>query len=733
MKYSRKQYQDFLTTEIVTQIRDYEQVVNTKAMVLKERGDVFVGMFMKVDDQGIAIFKVRDSDTMPRKNSFWTAVYYVDPMSRFKEWGDHSWLELRKKYQKDYTDAYCCWLSKSQDDGFCLVGFKNISVDFASLLVPKTIVAFGPNDPPLMYLKNLLTYTQSAPEDPILDGEIHTRSWEPLPIKGGDDSRQILVKSIEENDHLIIQGPPGTGKTTQMAYISKYLLDANNSVLVTALTNRALMELAEKKELADYIKSGRVSKTSLTLDETKALPNLQRILENRCNPTKGELTLATFYVSSGWPVEEPAFDYVIMDESSQALYPMIAVSQKLGKKVIWVGDQNQLAPIVQTNEDIINGNNWRDIVNGFSTLCTSSDCKSYLLKDTYRLTKRGASCTGVFYENLLDSVSEHQTVPVDISWLNKQGGPVIEYLSLPVGEKAPSVAINTILSKVKCILQTSPKASIAVLCKFTESVRALQKAFVLDLSVRELPKNLMIETVDRVQGITIDYCFFFIPNVSIRYSLQSELFNVATSRAIYNTVIVADKLLLKENMCDEVRKYLLKASEESFVALDKTVSSGSITLNVKDKIDLSRFERKRTELIAGKENIYIIDTNVFVNCPDIISKIGSAYRIIIPSTVLEELDKLKIKKGVDKIMLNKAAKNIAVAFKQKYSSMEDANVSLLPDGFDKSNPDCKILSVALKHADQNPILLTSDNMLAARAKGLKLTSITLKEFLRKPS
>lgn len=730
MRYNRKQYQDFLSTEIETQVRSYEQIVNTKAMVLKDRGDVFVGMFIKINEQGFAIFKVRESDKMPRKNSFWTAVYYIDPMSRFRQWGDLSWLEIREKYQKDFSDAYCCWLSKSEDEGFCLVGFKNITVEFANLLTPNTIVAFGPNDPPLQYLKNLLTYTESASADHILDAELNTYMWKPTPIEANENSNKLLLEQLDDSCHLIIQGPPGTGKTYHMANLAKHLLDENKSVLVTALTNQALMELAAKEALEDYIKRGRVSKTSLTIDEARQL-NLQKVNENKCNPIKGELTLASFYVSSGWPSDESAFDYVIMDEASQALYPMIAVSFKLGKKVVWVGDQKQLPPIVLTNEDIINGNNWKDIVNGFNTLCNSTDYKSFLLKDTFRLTKRGAECTGVFYDNLLHSVSEYQTTPTNISWINHQGGPMMEYVALPLGEKAPEVAIHVILSKVKDILATSSKASIAVLCKFKDSIRALQKAFVLGLSVKELPDNIKIETVDRVQGLTIDYCFFLIPNVSTRYSLQSELFNVATSRARYNTIIVADKLLLKENMSEDVRKYLLKASNNSFVSFAKTISAGSITLTVKDKIDLSKFEKKRAELVNGKENIYIIDTNVFVNCPDIISKIGKKYKIIIPSTVLEELDKLKIKEGIDKITLSKAAKNISMAFTQQYSCMEDANVSLLPNGFDRKNPDCKILSVALKHSEENPILLTSDNMLAARAKGLGITTITLKDFLRR--
>lgn len=730
MRYNRKQYQDFLSTEIETQVRGYEQIVNTKAMVLKDRGDVFVGMFIKINEQGFAIFKVRQSDKMPRKNSFWTAVYYIDPMSKFRQWGDYSWLELREKYQKDFSDAYCCWLSKSEDKEFCLVGFKNITVEFAQLLTPNSIVTFGPNDPPLQYLKNLLTYTELASTDLILDAELNTHMWNPSPIEANDGSNNLLLEKLNDSCHLIIQGPPGTGKTYRMANIVKHLLDENKSVLVTALTNQALMELAAKDALEDYIKRGRVSKTSLTIDESRQL-NLKKVNENKCNPIKGELTLASFYVSSGWASEESAFDYVIMDEASQALYPMIAISFKLGGKVIWVGDQKQLSPIVLTNEDIINGNNWNSIVNGFNTLCYSSDYKSFLLKDTFRLTKRGAECTGVFYDNLLNSVSEYQTIPVNISWLKNNGGPVMEYLSLPVGEKYPKIAINVILSKVKSILAVSPKASIAVLCKFKDSIRALQKVFVLGLAVKELPDNIKIETVDRVQGLTIDYCFFLIPNVSTRYSLQSELFNVATSRARYCTIIIADKLLLKENMNEDVRKYLLKASDDSYVSFARTISSGSITLTVKDKIDLSKYERKRTELVDGKENIYIIDTNVFVNCPDIINKIGKKYKIIIPSTVLEELDKLKIKDGIEKIALSKAAKNISLAFTQQYSCMEDANVALLPNGFDRKNPDCKILSVALKHSEENPILLTSDNMLAARAKGLGITTLTLKEFLRR--
>ena len=42
-----------------------------------------------------------------------------------------------------------------------------------------------------------------------------------------------------------------------------------------------------------------------------------------------------------------------------------------------------------------------------------------------------------------------------------------------------------------------------------------------------------------------------------------------------------------------------------------------------------------------------------------------------------------------------------------------------------------ILTVALKYRGENPILLTSDNGLQVKAKGLGITTITLKELLKR--
>ena len=63
--------------------------------------------------------------------------------------------------------------------------------------------------------------------------------------------------------------------------------------------------------------------------------------------------------------------------------------------------------------------------------------------------------------------------------------------------------------------------------------------------------------------------------------------------------------------------------------------------------------------------------------------------------------------------------------------MDTAELSLLPIDFNKKSPDNLILSVALKYKSENPILLTSDNGLQIKAKGLGVTTITLKDFLKR--
>lgn len=561
MKYTREDYVRFLLAEIDAQKDEYQDLVSTRALVLKARGEVFVGRYLSVQGDGMLVFKVRNSDSMPRKNSYWTACYFTDEMGSYKNWGELSWAKLREDYQRRYSDAYCAWVSKSDNPDFCLVGIKGITLDFASLLEEdKPIIAFGPKDPPLKYLLNLREICQDSTNlqvNSVLDLEMENDSWAPAVLDSQADFTSIAKQEVSSERVIAVQGPPGTGKTHRIAQFVTSLLEENYSVLVVALTNRALMEVAEKESLEPFLKSGLISKTSLTVDERKELPYLQDVVDNQCNSAQRHLTLATFYVSSGWALQsdEPAFDYVIMDEASQALLPMIAAAFKLGQNVMLIGDQNQLSPIVSLSEDLVRRYSWNKIIDGFDSICKYFGMKSFMLSDSYRLPKRAVKSTGVFYNNMLRSVSADQSVPSSISYVIKEGGPVLIPVSMEVGKKAPLEAFNVIFRMAKELLSENPKYKIAILSKFRETTRKLHEFFVKNWTSGDIPVNLKIETVDRVQGTTEDFCFYLIPNASFQYSVEQPLFNVATSRARYNTFIVIDDVLLKMNMPEKVRNY----------------------------------------------------------------------------------------------------------------------------------------------------------------------------------
>lgn len=174
-----------------------------------------------------------------------------------------------------------------------------------------------------------------------------------------------------------------------------------------------------------------------------------------------------------------------------------------------------------------------------------------------------------------------------------------------------------------------------------------------------------------------------------------------------------------------------RTPEKAKIFLNQTIGENGFHLTIKGKMDLSQFEKKKqkaTKPLLSKT--YIIDTNVFVNCPTIISKIESTCQVVLSAKVVDELDYLKVKlEAEEKRNVEKALHCINKAMESPNVSMHLSDLNLLPADFNKRSPDNSILAVALKFRNQNPILLTSDNGLQIKAKGLGIGTISLKDFL----
>lgn len=765
MYYTREQHKRFLDKELTAISAAYLKLLNTKALSLLSSNEVYVAQYVKLNlktndeneqktdrnvlGNGQLMLRFKKEKGIPRKNEYFTAVILEKDMCLPKNWGDLTWGKLRS-HQVEFSEVHCVWQGKTDNSGFLLCGFSGISIEMSKYLTEKKlegcVIVLGPQEPPMDYYQNLISIVNNSssllPAKRLLDFEKVKRFWNPQEINSSSSQIDNILSVLEEHDELIFQGPPGTGKTYLMAGLVARLISQGKSVLVTAMTNRALIELAEKDSLKEYLSLHRVKKTNVSADELTACKDLCPVDSKQITCMPGCVTLSTFYNSSGWAkicYEERPFDYVIMDEASQALFGMIAACENLGKKIVWIGDQNQMQPIVLLSEETLIRNDYSMLANGFQTLCDNFDFKSFILTETHRLLPRAASLTSAFYHTRINSVADFEYL-LDTSKITiapKDGGTVLLLKDMPVGEKADRLSCIYAIDVISDILQFYPDFKFAILSKFRATVRMLQNCFI---SKYGNCNNVLIDTVERVQGMTCDVCLYFIPNTMMKLSLDKALFNVATSRAKQLTIIVADNSILN-SVCEKSVSIYLDCVANATIPVhtsqpseNEIIEVGNSRIIVKGKIDLSQFETPKQKAVKSttKKNIYIIDTNVFVDCPDIISKIDNKYQIVLSAKVVDELDKLKITLGEEeKRNVEKALRNINNAMDKLHVSMELSDSSLLPSDFNRRSPDNNILTVALKFKHENPILLTSDNGLQVKAKGLGIATITLKEFLKR--
>ena len=767
MYYTREQHKRFLDKELTAISEEYLQKLQTKATALLSKNEVYVTQFVKLNQSldldsgssvvtkqsGQFILRFKKERGIPRRNEYFTAIVLDGKMSLPKNWGDLAWGKLRS-FQVEFSEVHCVWQGKADDKGFLVCGFSGLSIEMARYLTENNlqgcVVVLGPQEPPMDYYQNLISIVSnedpSMPAKSLLDFDKKGLDWNPLPINSDSSNVAAILEHLKKQNELIFQGPPGTGKTYLMAALVGKLLEEHHSVLVTAMTNRALIELAQKNSLKPYLSDGKIAKTNVSADELSECKNLNPVNSKEITCISGAATLSTFYNTSGWAkvcYNEQPFDYVIMDEASQSLYGMIAACKNLGKKIIWIGDQEQMQPIVKLSDETLIRNNFSMLANGFRTLCENFKIHSFVLNETHRLLPNAAALTSVFYHMSLKSVADFSYVlgNIELDSIPKNGGCSLRFCSMPIGEKADRNACQETINIVSSLLKVNSKLEIAVLSKFRATVRMLQNCLISTIGNTD---NVLIDTVERVQGMTCDVCIFFVPNTMMSMSLERSLFNVATSRAKQLTVIVADRDIVNVNCDYAVQQFMGMVLSNNYTS-KQTVNheqAGVKEIDAKAKepkivgyVDLSKFERKKKEIVNGKTNIYIIDTNVFVKSPDIIAKIDKEYPVILSAKVVDELDKLKITLDTNgQKAVQDALRSINRSFEARNLKMEVADVDLLPMDFNKKSPDNQIVAVALKHlgGSENPIILTSDNGLQLKAKGLGVTTISLKDFLKKP-
>jgi DNA replication ATP-dependent helicase Dna2 len=561
-KLNHTKHINLIYSELVYQTNEFNKLLKKQAAKMFVKNQLYLCRYQGFDEVRGNIIVLFDHDIClpPRKNE--VLLCFISKMQdpHVKNWGGLTYEKLRSTVT-DQFEAKTVFFTYEKKQ--TIVGLSGIKTEDVSKYKKNDLIFLAPNDPPLQYLLNLHDFLKgsNANKDDILNLEIGDKAWKPEVLTVDENIVHKIQMDFIEQDIIIVQGPPGTGKTFLMALLCSAFVKGGFRILVTALTNRALIELAEKEHMKDALSNGKVYKSSLTADENKNKKIKGIRAFNSLSQQRPQMLLTSYYVMSqiaSKVMEGDHFDYVIIEEASQAFLSTVALARKLGKRCIIIGDIKQLEPIFHKEYPEEDPDKYHKMICGLKTISYYlNNSKQYILTDSYRLNQNSVDATNAFYHGKLKSKSN---LPLPNNFLNftilensfcLNGGTSLKTFNLPEERLPSKECANYIIKIVQELITWNNKTEIAILSFNRDSVRYLQKEVYANCKDTT---NISIDTIDRVQGMTTDFSIFFIPLEAFPLALQPNRFNVATSRARNCTLLISDV---------EIKNYVAKTEEIS--------------------------------------------------------------------------------------------------------------------------------------------------------------------------
>lgn len=395
----------------------------------------------------------------------------------------------------------------------------------------------------------------------------------PSPNCGNASQNEAIRKSIVCHYFHLIQGPPGTGKTFTIAKIVSYLMQMGKKVFVTAPTHTAINNClnAIANELQDkrfVVKVGERHQA----DEILHNPHITRkqALKLRDYQSNPELSQAGFVVG-GTPfalcypaskkLEGWKFDYVIVDEAAQMSIPLALPAILYGRRLVFVGDHQQLDPIVPqgTGNKFFDRSIFRQLADLYPQDITLLD-QSYRLNDSLiRIPNR------LFYDERITAAHELQRPYI---FFDCEFAPEIvrheanellvvhhEFDSLgrsPFEANLTADIVNDLL------FNDVPISEIGVMSPYRAQIREVKRAL-LERCGQEIAATLFIDTVERMQGQEKDYIIYSMSNSNpaevedhLEFFYSPNRLNVALTRARVKCVVIANEKIF--TYCRELQQ-----------------------------------------------------------------------------------------------------------------------------------------------------------------------------------
>lgn len=439
----------------------------------------------------------------------------------------------------------------------------------------------------------------------VVNGNHH--SYFPI-VEHMDSFQRDAHDAAIRNDISFIWGPPGTGKSFTMAGLINSFFRDKSSTLVCCISNVAVDQLLNKvidvvEDLDLYPHPGQLLRAGHTIDarlmekdylfpsdsetrrirkkiselsskiassgydsKSKALFKEQRIdlrdaLKKRVETLIGGSTIVfstiANYVLSPY-LADKQFDNLIVDEASMLSLPyLMAIGGKIAKRIILVGDPNQLGPIALSTNDLL-------------TKSIFDYCKVFSSSEQHPglhqlLTQRRSHVSIVnltnktFYDGRLRAV-----IKCSPKWV-KEGpmvGKIVKVFNHDIEDNTvkpygPSRRNFGTCDKVMELLkeyynywrETGDNISIGIITPYRAQVRLYYAKVRASYGNSDFFKNIKIGTIHTFQGSECDLIFFDLVEESkfpasrlLNEKEGERLITVALTRARHKLIVVGDTL-----------------------------------------------------------------------------------------------------------------------------------------------------------------------------------------------
>lgn len=402
-----------------------------------------------------------------------------------------------------------------------------------------------------------------------MENRLRAFSQNDEPIILGDDSYDLnidddkfrkvyeqLNKKQQEALHILIgnnfngavQGPPGTGKTQLLRSVISLAVNSGLRVGVAAFTNSAVDNLLSRI-VGDSFDSSWIRVASLgkvrqdLYDQSLSMMNF--VAEGFSATTRSKSLIGTTLHKLAFSKNTPKFDLLVIDEAGQVPVYFWPFIQRMTKRLILVGDQFQLPPVLsEKHSNLRHDNIFSFFVNN----------ETPMLETQYRMRREIQEwSSNRFYKGKLKphvSVSNrdyyvHSPAFVADSFIAQR-----QFTSS--SHNTSQAEANFIADKIERLtVFKEDLGSVGVICPYRSQAGVVNSALQSKLGV-EAASKVLVDTVERFQGQEREAIFLSLggsgqSQEDLHFLSDPRRLNVAVTRARSRFYCLFDQNLLQNS------------------------------------------------------------------------------------------------------------------------------------------------------------------------------------------